>query len=760
MIKKGKFKLSDKVLRAIGEISFPLIIAINCIILIGLVAVFIKGFNAIIPSFVLAAINVLLYVLNKDSVLPNKKQKMFSLLKTSVGLFLITVSAYPFAAMARKMSSTGGIHMGMLSISLIFSVTVFFVLLVFNFSNQGRKFFERLNEKISENMPEKKEASKLIQKEGDIVLCKDKALIKEKLFPNESDKSFEKICADKALINKAIASKDISVNEVIPFKDRFLHMLVLGPTGSGKTSQILLPMVNQDVQNFECGVTVLEPKGDFAQKSAMMAKYYNRPFVYFDPSLENCPHFNPMAGKESDVVENMATTFRMLNLDSPTFFLDLNEQLMRYSCKVLKRLDKNEGIEGKYATLIHLSRLLQNSGGQGRKIVADLAKVSASTPEEAKENADMISWFQNEYFAEKSKVYENTSGIRSQVAKITSNEYLRDVLNPDPEKGEKNDIDFDKHLEEGGVICISTAQGTLRELGKFLGYFIILQLQSAVFRRPGNENTRRSHFLYIDEFQSYSNPGFADMLTQGRSYRVASHLATQARSQMAMGGGHDGKNFVELVSTNARNIILFPGCNKDDARYYSEQFGEYEKTEKMVGISKKRFNLLTGGFDRLGHPSESIRIQKRKTALFTPSDLIYRPFEEVVYCIVKNNSIQIPKVGLISYIPSDMNKELDTMVEEHLEEHRKKTETLEDNHPLPDFDGKDSDIIDFSDGFDTGSDTSTKKKYGLASTPKANDDVILVNNAIPYKADTHDDMFASLEMLDDDYDDPFDGIVS
>ena len=472
-------------------------------------------------------------------------------------------------------------------------------------------------------------------------------------------------------------------------------MLILGPTGSGKTSQTILPLINQDMQNPEMGITVLEPKGDLAQKAAMMAEHYGRKSVYFDPSFDNCPFFNPLFGKESDVVENMATTFRMLNPDSPQFFLDLNEQLMRNAVKVLKRLDKAEGVDGRYATFISLSTLLQNTAGKGRGFVQKFSQINAKTQEEAKENTDIASWFLNDYFAEKSKTYENTSGVRSQVSKLVSNKFLRRVLNPDFEKGERNDIDFDKHLADGGIICISTAQGTLRDLGKYLGYFIILQLQSSVFRRPGNENTRRAHMLYIDEFQTYSNPGFSDMLTQGRSYRVASHLATQARAQMAMGGGKDGKNFVELVSTNARNIVLYPGCSKDDAEYYSKQFGEYEKTEVQIGKSYKTFNLLTGGLDKLGHPTETIREAKKMTAIFSPSDLIYRPFGEIVYCIIKKNSIQTPKVGQIEYIPRELNEELDKMVDKYIEEHLKsddedmsQTETTETKAPedeLPDL---------------------------------------------------------------------------
>ena len=131
---------------------------------------------------------------------------------------------------------------------------------------------------------------------------------------------------------------------------------------------------------------------------------------------------------------------------------------------------------------------------------------------------------------------------------------------------------------------------------------------------------------------------------------------------MAMGGGKDGKNFVELVSSNARNIVLFPGINKDDAEYYSKQFGEYEKTEIMTGISQKKFNLLTGGLDKLGHPTEQVRETKKMTANFSASDLIFAEFGEIVYCIIKKNSIQPAKKGIITYIPNDLNKELDQEV--------------------------------------------------------------------------------------------------
>lgn len=456
-----------------------------------------------------------------------------------------------------------------------------------------------------------------------------------------------------------VICKDVETNQdaLLPIKDRYLHMLVLGPTGCGKTSQIIIPMLNQDLQNKEFGITVLEPKGDLAEKAYAMAQYYGRPAIYFNPILKSCPTFNPLFGKEEDVIENMVTAFNMLNPDSQQYFMDMNEQLLRNSLKVLKRLKGNK------ATMIDLSLLMSNSMGMGRSMVLDFSKKSAApgVPEALKkENDDVANYFLSDYFNEKSKTYENTSGVRSQISKIVSNKFLRKVLNP--ENGEC-DINFDKHLEEGTVICISTAQGKLRDLGRYLGFFIILNFQSAVFKRPGNENTRRGHMLYIDEFQTYANKGFADMLTQGRSYRVASHLATQNRALIGMGSGREGDDFIELVSTNARNIVLFPGGNYMDAKYYSDQFGEVMQRDFQVGVSRTKFNpiYLEGG----KAPTETERMTEKLAPRFTTTDIILRKKKEITYSLIEDMLVKPARIGRVEYIDKDLNETLDQMVIEN-----------------------------------------------------------------------------------------------
>lgn len=600
---------------------------------------------SILYALLIFCSNMLLFLFTKDFLSGNQKKIGFKMFKASFILFIYDL----FGLLGKTLNnySTNGKSLKPLIFLLGIGTTI--GIITYFSKKENRKIFDNVYEN---SILEKLKLIDVNEKIGigDAVLC---------------------------------INQDSKKPVVIPYEDRFLHMLVLGPTGCGKTSQVIIPLINQDMKQRDYGITVIEPKGDLAEKVYAMAKHYGRDdAVYFNPMHPDCPYFNPLYGQEDEVIENMATTFKMLNPDSPQFFQDMNETLIRNALKVLKRL------KGNSATLIDLSTLIYNSQGQGKIMINQFARLKTDTVEIAKENGEIASWFLAEYFNDRSKTYEHCSGIRSQVAKITSNAHLRRVLNPP--NGE-NDVNFEKIIEEGKVLAICTAQGDLRDLGSFLGYFIILNLQSAVFKRPGNEDTRRAHFLYIDEFQVYSNPGFADMLTQGRSYRVASHLATQNRALMAMGGGRDGKNFVELVSTNARNIVIFPGGNSNDAKFYSTEFGEVTETEYRKSISRAKFNPLFG-IQKIKYPNESISESEVTKPRYSTSDIIFRKFGEVTYRIISNKTVQTPGIGIVSWIPKELNSEINKIVDKYNEMQEQKLLALKEiNNPE---DEEDKPLID------------------------------------------------------------------
>lgn len=152
-------------------------------------------------------------------------------------------------------------------------------------------------------------------------------------------------------------------------------------------------------------------------------------------------------------------------------------------------------------------------------------------------------------------------------------------------------------------------------------------------------------------------------LTQGRSYRVASHLATQNRALIGANAGKDAKNFIDLVSTNARNQIIYGGGNYEDANFYSKQFGEILERKIERGISRSVMNPLYG----FGHktPTESIREVEKNIARYSPSDLIFKDFGYVTYCIIKNKSIQPPGVSRLNFISKEVKTQIDAIVEDY-----------------------------------------------------------------------------------------------
>lgn len=468
------------------------------------------------------------------------------------------------------------------------------------------------------------------------------------------------ICKDKE------TGKTIILKE----KDRMLHFLCLGPTGSGKSSMIMLKMIYQDIDKL-CGIILMEPKGDLAEKFYAIGIAKHKNVMYFCPTDYDCPYFNPLDGDETRVTEQIVTTFLMLTPDSKQFFKDMTENLLRHAVRVLKRLelaymDEETGISSRPATLIRLNDLIQNKV-KGREIVNEFKEVPYLTEDEKAQNIETADWFIVDYFADRSETWKHTSGVRNQVSKLIQNKYLRRVLNP--ENG-KSDINFDEILEKGLRLSISTAEDELQELGSFLGYFLILSIQSAVFRRPGFEWTRKPCFLYIDECQTYLNSGYSNMLTKGRSFRCGSVLATQARQNIV---DKAGREIGGVVDTNCRSVVLFPGIASADAKYYQDEFGTQEVMEERTSETRQKFEI-GHGLKEMNYPTEAKSYSKVTKPNFSVTDLIYKPFQECTFKRMEDSTVKFAINGVISFLPKEINDELNDIVINHKKMQMRKLE--------------------------------------------------------------------------------------
>lgn len=151
-----------------------------------------------------------------------------------------------------------------------------------------------------------------------------------------------------------------------------------------------------------------------------------------------------------------------------------------------------------------------------------------------------------------------------------------------------NNLNFDKILENGDICLVCTRRGDLGETAhKAFGLFFLLLMQFSVLRRPGNENTRIPHFLYIDEFPDFICPATENIFTVYRKYRVGTVISAQTRAQLLSHGEKLGNTII----SNCSNKIVFGNNSPEDNEWWSLEIGE----KKEWSVDQTGYHTKNGG---------------------------------------------------------------------------------------------------------------------------------------------------------------------
>jgi len=411
------------------------------------------------------------------------------------------------------------------------------------------------------------------------------------------------------------------VKAVISGKDAFLHTLVVGPTGSGKTSKILKPMAEQVLEAMDrgvrCGLTIVEPDDGFINDVRDWARELDIPYIYINPLDPNTDKFNPLEGDKEIAAEATKTVLtRMFGKQDP-FFSMVQQVTARNAVLLLKEWAE---LRGGTIDLVDLVRTLRDMKYLQRIVEEVQAQVGES---------DLVQFFRLEVLGKgKDKFYEHVLGLRAQLEDLTGNIFLRRVFTG------KSDIQFDQFMENGGVCLVSTAMGHLGKLGDAFGQFFLMHYQGAVFRRPGTEWTRIPQYLIVDEAPRYINESFEQILAIGRKFRVATVLAIQSLGQLE----DVERGFAETVLTNTRNKIVFGGLSEADAKRFEREFG----MEPRKKISKVYEHSLLTGKELF---PESYREDERDEPRFKYTEIMELPADYFICKVVKDGSPQRPVVA-------------------------------------------------------------------------------------------------------------------
>lgn len=445
----------------------------------------------------------------------------------------------------------------------------------------------------------------------------------------------------KALINNNKDIQDLSPLLRWGGDDPFTHTLVLGPTRSGKTSNILEPLIFQILkakkQGIPCGLSLIEPKGDVARKVKEMAEEMGlaNELIYIDPMYPNeTNRINVMKGNKADVAEATVAVLKSLFGKQEAFFATVQELSARKVTLLLKEL---------YGDNMDIMDVLANLRD------ATVLQTNVEKLRALKGNNDLVQFFDNELLGKGNmaeKYRQLIVGLRAQLENITANEHLRNILTG------KSDIDLDEHFEKGGILAVNTALGLLSRSGDAFGMFVTMHLQLATFRRPGTERTRVPHYLIIDEFSRYINPDVERFLSIAASYRVAFIAAIQSLGQLEIESGNlTAKAMKQAILSSTRNKIIFGGIGDVDA----------EEVSRMMGkdVIRERERTFSGGIlENIlpKHYKESELEKNRYNPTFFMDGL---PRFHYVHKLLLSGTPQEPGVAVGEFVPRDWKEQLE-----------------------------------------------------------------------------------------------------
>ena len=296
-------------------------------------------------------------------------------------------------------------------------------------------------------------------------------------------------------------------------KDRARHMYVIGKTGMGK-STLLENMAIQDIRNGE-GMAFIDPHGSTAERILeYVPEHRLKDVVYFAPfDMEHPIAFNVMEDVGFDkrhlVVSGLLAAFRKIWVDA------WSARMEYILSNTLLALLEYEG-----STLLDVNRMLVNKAFR-KKVIDNITD-------------PIVKSFWAEEFANYTDRYtqDATPAIQNKVGQFTSNPLIRNIVGQP-----KSSFDIRKIMDEKKILIMNLSKGKVGEVNaNLLGSMLTTKIYLAAMSRADVPapvlQALPSFYFYVDEFQSFANQSFADILSEARKYKLNLIIAHQYIEQM------------------------------------------------------------------------------------------------------------------------------------------------------------------------------------------------------------------------------------
>ena len=359
-------------------------------------------------------------------------------------------------------------------------------------------------------------------------------------------------------------SRNKRVRFGIRAKDRTQHVYVIGKTGVGK-STLLENMAIQDIQQGN-GFAFMDPHGKTAE---LLLEYIpesrQKDVLYFAPfDTENPIGFNILEDVGFDkrhlVVSGIMSTFKKIWVDAWSARM---EYILSNALLAL--------LEYPNSTLLSVNKMLAD-----KKFRNDVISHITDPAVKAFWVDEWGSW--TERF-----IQDAIPAIQNKIGQFTGNPVIRNIIGQP-----KSSFDLREVMDNNKIIIVNLSKGQIGEVNaNLLGSLMITKIYLAAMSRADRSKDELeslpNFYLYVDEFQSFSNDSFADILSEARKYKLNLTIAHQYIEQM--------EDVVRAaVFGNVGTMITFR-VGSYDADVLEKEFAPFFLAEDLVNLGKFQIYL-------------------------------------------------------------------------------------------------------------------------------------------------------------------------
>lgn len=329
------------------------------------------------------------------------------------------------------------------------------------------------------------------------------------------------------------------------------HMLITGPTGSGK-SVLSVRLALDDIAAGR-GTTVIDPKGSTVRAilQRMPEEAIDR-VVLVDPTDEERPVPLPLLSAEAGGIPELAAD-NLVGLLRHRY-RDLGPRSTDILSASLYALSRVPG-----STLMDLLRLWSEPLYR-----ASVAARVAGDPV----LSGFFAWFEGLGVAERNFIL---AAPMNKVRPLLQRPVVRNVI-----AAPRATFTMNQALREGLIVLVSLPEGVLgSEATSLMGQVLLSRLWAATQARRG----RKTYLVTVDEAPRFidMNVDLGDVLARSREYGVGYTLLTQSVMQLPQG-------LREIALNSARTKVAF-GTSATDARRLAPEFGPGVSADHLSELS-------------------------------------------------------------------------------------------------------------------------------------------------------------------------------